>query len=108
MLLGFGISLVGSQPLQKSEGHRAEVWTAVALKLVAHPLLAWALAAWIFRLDTTGQYIAVIMAALPTAQNIFVNADRYNAGITVAKDTVLVTTILGIPVMLAFAGLMDH
>lgn len=108
MLLGFGISLVGSRPLQKSAGRRAEVWTAATLKLVAHPLLAWALAAWVFRLDSTGQYIAIIMAALPTAQNIFVNADRYNTGITVAKDTVLVTTILGIPVMLAFAGLLNH
>ncbi|WP_345474762.1 AEC family transporter [Glutamicibacter ectropisis] len=106
MLLGFGISLVGSKPLQKSTQRRTEVWVAAGLKLVAHPLLAWALAAWVFRLDSTGQYIAVIMAALPTAQNIFVNADRYSAGITIAKDTVLVTTILGIPVMLAFAGLL--
>lgn len=108
MLLGFGISLVGSKPLQKATQRRTEVWTAVVLKLVIHPLLAWALAAWVFRLDSTGQYIAIIMAALPTAQNIFVNADRYDAGITVAKDTVLVTTILGIPVMLAFAGLLHH
>jgi len=108
MLLGFGISLVGSRPLQKATQRRSEVWTAAALKLVIHPLLAWALAAWVFRLDSSGQYIAVIMAALPTAQNIFVNADRYNAGITIAKDTVLVTTILGIPVMLAFAGLLHH
>ncbi|TAP28278.1 AEC family transporter [Arthrobacter sp. S41] len=108
MLLGFGISLVGSKPLQKATQRRTEVWVATALKLVVHPLLAWVLAAWVFRLDATGQYIAIIMAALPTAQNIFVNADRYNAGITIAKDTVLVTTILGIPVMLAFAGLLHH
>ncbi|UYQ76999.1 AEC family transporter [Glutamicibacter sp. JL.03c] len=108
MLLGFGLSLVGSRPLQRSSGRRAEVWVASFSKLVVHPLLAWALAAWVFRLDSTGQYIAVIMAALPTAQNIFVNADRYGSGVTIAKDTVLLTTVLGIPAMLGFAALLLH
>ncbi|MCW4465657.1 AEC family transporter [Glutamicibacter sp. MNS18] len=106
MLLGFGLSLVGSRPLQRSSKRRLEVWIASVAKLVLHPLLAWALAAWVFGLDPTGQYIAVIMAALPTAQNIFVNADRYESGITVAKDTVLLTTVLGIPVMLGFAAVL--
>ena len=108
MLLGFGLSLVGSRPLQRSSRRRTEVWVATFSKLVLHPLLAWALAAWVFRLDSTGQYIAVIMAALPTAQNIFVNADRYESGITIAKDTVLLTTVLGIPAMLGFAALLLH
>ncbi|ALG30054.1 hypothetical protein AOZ07_14430 [Glutamicibacter halophytocola] len=108
MLLGFGLSLVGSRPLQRSSQRRTEVWVATFSKLVLHPLLAWALAAWVFRLDSTGQYIAVIMAALPTAQNIFVNADRYESGITIAKDTVLLTTVLGIPAMLGFAALLLH
>lgn len=108
MLLGFGLSLVGSRPLQRSSQRRTEVWVATFSKLVLHPLLAWALAAWVFRLDSTGQYIAVIMAALPTAQNIFVNADRYESGITIAKDTVLLTTVLGILAMLGFAALLLH
>lgn len=108
MLLAFGLSLVGSRPLQKQERRRTETWLAAALKLIIHPLLAWALAALVFQLDPPGQYIAVIMAALPTAQNIFVNADRYSAGITIAKDSVLVTTVLGIPIMLAFAALLAH
>ena len=108
MLLAFGISLVGSRPLQKQNQRRAEVWTASAIKLVIHPLLAWAIAAWVFRLDASAQYVAVIMAALPTAQNIFVNADRYKAGVATAKDTVLVTTVLGIPVMLLFSAFLGH
>jgi predicted permease len=51
-------------------------------------------------------YIAVILACLPTAQNIFVNASRYGSGVTVAKDTVLVTSVLGIPVMFIVAALL--
>jgi malonate transporter len=106
MLLAFGISLVGSRPLQKSLGRRRDVWTAVALKLLIHPLIAWFLAAVLFGMNAEHVYIAVILACLPTAQNIFVNASRYGSGVTLAKDTVLVTSVLGIPVMFAVAALL--
>ncbi|NQD41288.1 AEC family transporter, partial [Glutamicibacter halophytocola] len=49
---------------------------------------------------------SVIMAGLPTAQNIFVTASRYNHGVTVAKDTVLITTICAIPLMMLLAVML--
>ncbi|MGO1319344.1 MAG: AEC family transporter [Galactobacter sp.] len=106
MLLAFGISLVGSRPLQKNLGRRRDVWTAVGLKLLIHPLIAWLMATLIFGMDSEHTYIAVILACLPTAQNIFVNASRYGSGVTIAKDTVLVTSVLGIPAMFAVAALL--
>ena len=48
----------------------------------------------------------VITAALPTAQNIFVTASRYEHGVVIAKDTVLMTTICAIPLMMALALLL--
>ncbi len=100
MLIAFGISLVGSKPLQASGGRRADTVIATALKLVFQPLVAWAAAQWIFGLDASETFIVVIMAALPTAQNIFVTASRYERGVILAKDTVLLTTVVAVPAMI--------
>lgn len=106
MLMAFGISLVGSRPLRKAAGRRADVWVATGLKLVIHPLIALALAVFVFKMHGHQLFAAVVLAALPTAQNIFVNASRYDAGVTIAKDTVLLTTIFGIPMMFLVAALL--
>lgn len=103
MLMAFGISLVGSKPLEKKSGRRADVLIAAAAKLILHPVLAWVLAYWVFNLRGELLVASVIMAGLPTAQNIFVTAMRYDHGVVIAKDTVLVTTICAIPLMMLLA-----
>ncbi|QXQ09514.1 AEC family transporter [Paeniglutamicibacter sp. Y32M11] len=100
MLIAFGISLVGSKPLEASGGRRADTLVATAMKLVFQPVVAWVLAVWLFHLESESVFAAVIMAALPTAQNIFVTASRYERGIVLAKDTVLLTTIVAVPAMM--------
>ncbi|MGH3653666.1 AEC family transporter [Glutamicibacter sp.] len=103
MLMAFGISLVGSKPLEKKSGRRADVLIAAGAKLLVHPFLAWVLAYWVFNLRGELLVASVIMAGLPTAQNIFVTAMRYDQGVVIAKDTVLVTTICAIPLMMLLA-----
>lgn len=103
MLMAFGISLVGSKPLEKKSGRRADVLVGTAAKLLIHPALAWVLAYLVFGLRGEMLVASVIMAGLPTAQNIFVTAARYNEGVIVAKDTVLITTICAIPLMMVLA-----
>lgn len=103
MLMAFGISLVGSKPLEKKSGRRADVLVGTAAKLLIHPALAWVLAYFVFGLRGEMLVASVIMAGLPTAQNIFVTASRYNEGVIVAKDTVLITTICAIPLMMVLA-----
>ncbi len=100
MLIAFGISLVGSKPLEASGGRKADTIVATALKLVFQPVAAWACARWLFGLEGNDVFIVVIMAALPTAQNIFVTASRYERGVVLAKDTVLLTTIVAVPAMM--------
>lgn len=106
MLLAFGMSLVGSRPLEKAAGRRADVAVASVLKLTAHPALAWLLAGPVLGLSSEDLLIAVILASLPTAQNVFVSASRYETGMVMAKDTVLVTTVVAIPAMIAVALLL--
>ena len=106
MLLAFGMSLVGSRPLERAGGRRADVLLASAVKLAVHPLLAWLLAQFVFGLDARHVFVAVVLASLPTAQNVFVTAVRYDAGLRVSKDTILVTTIVAIPAMIAVALLL--
>lgn len=106
MLLAFGISLVGSRPLAKLHGRRRDTVIASAVKLIVHPFAAWLLASFVFQLDAEGVLIASVLASLPTAQNVFVAASRYNTGLIVARDTVFITTILAIPAMIVVAGLL--
>lgn len=106
MLMAFGISLVGSRPLDKKQGRRRDTVLASAVKLLVHPMAAWLLAAFVFRLDAEGVLVATVLASLPTAQNVFVSASRYNTGLIVARDTVFITTILAIPAMIIVAGLL--
>lgn len=106
MLMAFGISLVGSRPLDKRHGRRRDTVLASTIKLIVHPLAAWLLAEFIFQLDAHDVLVATVLASLPTAQNVFVSASRYNTGLIVSRDTVFVTTILAIPAMILVAGLL--
>jgi predicted permease len=45
-----------------------------------------------------------VLAALPTAQNIFVHATRYSRAVVVARDSIFLTTMLSVPVLLVIAA----
>ena len=106
MLLAFGMSLNGSRPLQASAGRRADTLLASGFKLIVHPLLAYLFARFVLHLDDHALFAAVVTSALPTAQNVFVIANRYRTGLTVAKDTVLITTMVAVPAMIGVALLL--
>nr|WP_257794866.1 AEC family transporter [Arthrobacter sp. zg-Y1116] len=106
MLLAFGLSLVGSRPLNADGGRRADVILASAFKLLVQPLLAFLLARFILGMEGHLLFAVVVTAALPTAQNVFVAAARYEEGVLVAKDTVLLTTIASLPVLVLAAALL--
>lgn len=106
MLLAFGISLVGSRPLHRDGGRRIDVVLASAFKLVLQPALAYLLAHFVLGMEGHLLFAVVVTAALPTAQNVFVAANRYEEGVLVAKDTVLLTTIISLPVLIVVAALL--
>jgi predicted permease len=106
MLIAFGMSLRGQRPFQAG-AERREIATASAIKLVVMPLMAWAIAYYFFGLTGQALYVSVVLAALPTAQNIYNFAVRYDRGVVVARDTILLTTVLAIPVLLVVALLLS-
>ena len=60
----------------------------------------------VFGLRGTALFGVVLLAALPTAQNVFNYAQRYERGVILARDTVLITTIGAVPVLVLAAD--DH
>lgn len=106
MLIAFGMSLNGSKPLQAATGRRVDSLLASFFKLIVHPLVAYLFACFALGMHEQALFAAVVTAALPTAQNVFVAASRYRTGVTVAKDTVLITTVVAVPAMIGVALLL--
>lgn len=105
MLLAYGIALrLG--PGFGGEGALGEVLSASSLKLAVQPAVAWFVAHWLLGVDGTALFAIVVTSALPTAQNIFVHATRYGRGQTMARDTILLTTMGSVPVILLIAVLL--
>jgi predicted permease len=70
------------------------------------PVVAWLFATLVLGLDGQSLFVAVVLAALPTGQNVFNYAQRYRRGETVARDTALITTAGSIPVLVLVAALL--
>ncbi|MFH8495577.1 AEC family transporter [Streptomyces coeruleorubidus] len=105
VLLAFGISLRGSTlPLRGAE--RAPVLLAVALKAVIQPLVAWALAAGVFGLHGASLLDVVVTSALPAAQNLFTYASSYRVGEVLAREAILLSTVLAVPVLVVVAAVL--
>lgn len=105
MLLAFGISLRLS-PLPGRDGTAGELVAAAALKLVVMPAVAVLVAGPVLGLGAHEVLAAGVMAALPTAQNVFILAVAYRRAEQVARDAIFVTTLLSVPAMLGVVALL--
>lgn len=105
VLLAFGMSLHGQRPLAPGSARR-DVVLASVLKLTLMPVVAWLVAH--FALGLTGAVLfgVVVLAALPAAQNVFNYAQRYERGVVLARDVVLITTVLSVPALVVIAALL--
>lgn len=99
LLISYGLSLRGNS-LLGVPGRRRDVWLSTTLKLIVMPVVAWATAEFVFGLPSQEVFILVVLAALPSAQNVFNYAQHYGAGENMSRDTVMVTTIGCVPVLL--------
>jgi malonate transporter len=105
MLLAYGISLrlgprpgAGEPPIQ--------VATIVSIKLIVQPIVAYFIGAYAVGLAGHDLLAVTVIAALPTAQNVFTFAMRYDRGVILARDTIFVATLLSVPVILAITWLL--
>lgn len=104
MLLAYGVGLrLGPRP---GRGARpAELGLAVSLKLLLQPAVAL-VTAWALGLDKDAMLAVVVISALPTAQNVFVIASRYDRGVLLARDAIFVSTVGCPAVILGAAALL--
>lgn len=64
----------------------------VPVKLILHPLAMYLALSYVGNFDPVWAYTAVLLAALPTATNVFVIAQQYGVWVERASASVLVTT----------------
>ena len=78
----------------------------MALKNAVMPVVAFVLAKFAFGMSDELVYACTVMAALPSAQNMYQYALRYDRATVITRDIVLLTTVLSLPVMLVIAWLL--
>jgi malonate transporter and related proteins len=105
MLLAYGISLrlgprpgAGEPPIQ--------IAALVSIKLLVQPITAYLVGAYVVGLAGHDLLAVTVIAALPTAQNVFTFAMRYDRGVILARDTIFVATLLSVPVILIITWLL--
>ncbi|GAA3129979.1 AEC family transporter [Streptomyces echinatus] len=104
-LLAFGMSLHG-KPVPGRGADRLPVLLSVALKSLGQPLVAWLLARQVFGLHGATLLDVVVTAALPGAQNLFTYASRYRVAESLARESVLLSTVLSVPVLVGVAAVL--
>lgn len=105
MLIAYGISLrLGPLP-GRGEG-LAQVGVIAAGKLVVQPLVSFLMARFVLGLDPETVLAVTVVAALPTAQNVFNYAMRFERGVVLARDCVFVSTVASLPVLIAVVALL--
>ena len=99
ILMAFGMSLRGTKPLQE-KGDRPAIFTVAVLKNIIMPIVAFLLSYFVMGFRGAELYGCVVLAALPTGQNVYNYAARYNVGLTFARDGILMSTMTS-PVFIA-------
>lgn len=92
ILMAFGMSLYGSKPLQKNS-NRIAIAAVAILKNIIMPIIAFILAYFVMGFRGATLYACVVLAALPTGQNVYNYAARYNVGLSFARDGILLSTV---------------
>ena len=91
-LFAMGVTL-GLRPLKRIPVELAPI---ALLKLVGHPLLCYVTLSWIGGFSEVWILSAVLLAALPTATNVFVIAQQYHVWVERASASVLLTTCISV------------
>lgn len=103
MLLAYGVSLrLG--PLPGRGVAPTELGFVVGLKLIAQPVIAY-LVGVLIGLDAEALLIVTVLSALPTAQNVFIVASRYERSVVLARDAIFVSTVGCVPVIMVIVAL---
>ncbi|GIH93186.1 AEC family transporter [Planobispora siamensis] len=104
-LIAYGLSLSGARRVEES-GQSRDVVLVVVLKCLVQPGVAWLVGRFALGLEGGALFAATLLAALPTAQNVYVYAVHYGTAKRLARHAVLASTMVSIPMMIAISGLL--
>jgi hypothetical protein len=79
-----------------------------ASKLVVHPMIAYVLLSWVGNFPAEWVYTAVLIAALPSAQEVLAYARAYNSFEGKAAAAVLAVSILSVITVTALIYLIGN
>ncbi|HEY8295700.1 MAG TPA: AEC family transporter [Micrococcaceae bacterium] len=105
LLLMFGMSLSGQRPFRARE-LLPDIMLSGGVKLVFMPVVAWAVGHFVFGLGGVALLGVVVMAALPTAQNVYLFSSRFRMPTVLVRDVILLSSLLCLPVILVAALLL--
>ncbi|MFF2136944.1 AEC family transporter [Streptomyces sp. NPDC058193] len=105
VLLAFGISLRGSGMPARGDDRPAVILSA-ALKTTVQPLIAVAVGAGVFHLRGAALLDVVVISALPAAQNLFTYASQYRVAEQLARESILLSTMVSVPVLISIAAVL--
>jgi malonate transporter len=91
-LFAMGVTLA-LRPLKRIPHELAPI---AFLKLVLHPLVCYVVLSWVGNFSETWLFAAVLLAALPTATNVFVLAQQYHVWVERASASILLTTCISV------------
>jgi len=91
-LFAMGVTLA-LRPLKRIP---AEMGSIVPAKLIIHPIVVYLALTTVGGFDPIWIYAAVLLAALPTATNVFVIGQQYGVWQERASATILITTALSV------------
>ncbi|MFD7560576.1 MULTISPECIES: AEC family transporter [unclassified Streptomyces] len=77
-------------------GTTREELALIGFKCLAFPLLAWAVCGMLF--GVRGEWLAylVLIAAMPTPQNLFIFAQRYDVGVDLSASIVIKSSVISL------------
>ncbi len=91
-LFAMGVTLA-LRPLRRVP---AELGYLVPIKLIVHPAAMYFALSYAGNFDSVWVFTAVLLAALPTATNVFVIAQQYQVWVERASATILMTSIFSV------------
>lgn len=103
MLLAMGISWRGAK-MPTFTAESAPLFLAIFLRCIGGPAVVFAFGL-MFHLSQHALLAATIAGAFPTANNVFVYAHRYSTSVELARNAVILSTLVSLGVTIVIAAL---
>lgn len=101
-LFAMGVTLA-LRPLKRVP---PELLPITLIKLIVHPIVCYLVLSWVGDFSPVWVFSAVLLAALPTATNVFVIAQQYGVWVERASASILVTTLVSVATVTALLFLI--